>query len=251
MSKNKKETFDTEETLIKRTLMVSAYPALIKSVEKDGETLYNGFLPGFSTRVEDLEDEDECVEYLQDLLDDEVENLVCEGKSLPFVEEDDELIKKYPNHKIVYLDINVYATKEELDYYDSCAGDCESCAHKCGEEEYYDDCDCCDCEEDDDCDCEDDDCCGDDCEDEHCSCNNNNTNLDSCNHNKNHESCNCNHDKDHKDCECGNHNKEHKDCKCGEDKNKKICNCNSERKHDNCKCSNNKGKNNKKTKSEK
>ena len=77
-------------------------------------------------------------------------------------EEDDELMKKYPGYKIVYLDINVYATKEELNYFDSCGHDCSCCG--------------------DDCCCEDDDCeCG--CEDDECEC-----------HGHHNEECSCNHE---------------------------------------------------------
>ena len=169
----KKEKFGDiieNHELIKRTLMVAAYPALIREVEKEGAKCFEGFLPGFEfAQVSDIYDEDEIVEVLQDMLDDEVEELVVFGKSLPFVEEDDELIEKYPEHKIVYLDINVYATKEELDYYDGCTHDCSSCGHHCdcGDEDCCDD----DCDCEDDCDCDDDcDCgCHDHCEDD-CDC---------------------------------------------------------------------------------
>ncbi|MBQ3047855.1 MAG: hypothetical protein IJD48_02450 [Clostridia bacterium] len=176
----KKEKFgDIVENheLVKRTLMVAAYPALIKQVEKDGEKCFEGFLPGFEfAQVSEIYTEDEIVEVLQDMLDDEVEELVVFGKSLPYVEEDDELNAKYPEHKIVYLDINVYASKEELDFYDSCTHDCSTCSNHCYDDEgCYCNCDdACDCE--DDCDCED--CCDDDCDchahtdccEEHCDC---------------------------------------------------------------------------------
>ncbi len=164
----KKEKFgDIVENhdLVKTTLMAAAFPALIKSEEKEGQTSYTGFLPGFEfASVSDIETDDELVETLQDMLDDEVEELVVFGKSLPNVEEDDKLLEKNPGYKIVYLDINVYASKEEMEYYDSCTHDCHTCGGHCHDE----DCDC----EDDYCDCEDEDCnCEDeDCEDEHCSC---------------------------------------------------------------------------------
>ena len=169
--------------LVKRTLMVAAYPALIKSVVKEGDELFEGFLPGFEfAQIDDIATEDECVETLQDMLDDEVEELVVFGKSLPYVEEDDVLMKKYPDHKIVYLDINVYATKDELDYYDSCSHDCSCCDHDCGDYDEYDECDC-GCE---------DDCCDDDCDcrehhHEHCDCGSH--------HEHNHKNCTCKDDK--------------------------------------------------------
>jgi len=158
--------------LIKRTLMVAAFPGLIKETNENGKVNYHGFLPGFEFAETDTADENECVEQLQDMLDDEVEELVVFGKSLPDVAEDDELLKTYPGYKIVYLDINVYATAEELRYYDECKHDCSCCDHDCGcedEDMYEDYCedDCC-C--DDDCDCEDDCDCDDDCEDDHCTC---------------------------------------------------------------------------------
>jgi len=169
----KKEKFGDiieNHDLIKRTLMVAAFPALIKSHMKDDEEVFQGFLPGFDfATIDDVESEEEIVETLQDMLDDEVEELVVFGKSLPNVDEDDVLMKNNPGYKIVYLDINVYATKDELDYYDSCAHDCSCCSHHCGEEddEFSDGCedDCC-CDEE-ECDCEDDEC---DCHDEHCDC---------------------------------------------------------------------------------
>ena len=41
--------------LIKRTLMVAAFPALIKSAQKDGEQSFEGFLPGFEfAQIEDI-----------------------------------------------------------------------------------------------------------------------------------------------------------------------------------------------------
>lgn len=182
--------------LIKRTLMVAAFPALIKEIKKEGTTFYNGFLPGFEfASVEDIADEDEIVETLQDMLDDEVEELVVFGKSLPYVEEDEELMEKYPEHKIVYLDINVYATPEELEYYDACSHDCSCCSHDCGHEHYEeDDCDCghdhCDCGCEDDCDCD------DDCD---CGC-----------HEHGHHNCDCCEENEEDDC-C---NKGKKDKKC-------------------------------------
>ena len=247
----KKEKFGDiieNHELIKRTLMVAAYPALIKEVEKEGQKCFEGFLPGFEfAQVSDIYDEDEIVEVLQDMLDDEVEELVVFGKSLPFVEEDDELTEKYPEHKIVYLDINVYATKEELDYYDGCTHDCSSCGHHCdcGDDECCDDddCDCCDddCCDDDDCDCgchdhgdcdcgcHEEDGCDDDCD---CGCHEHECHCedDACDcHEEEHDE-NCDGKNHHKhNCNCKNENKngEHKKCTCGceEDKGKKKSGC--------------------------
>ena len=146
---SKKEKFgDIVENhdLVKRTLMVSAFPALIKQVKKGNDVFYKGFLPGFEfSEVDDLESEDELVETLQDMLDDEVEELVVFGKSLPNIPEDEELLKKNKGYKIVYLDINVYADKNDEDFYD-CAHDCSTCKGHCHDEDG--DCDC-----DDNCDC--------------------------------------------------------------------------------------------------
>lgn len=207
MAKNKEEKFgDIVENheLIKRTLMVAAYPALIKEIKKEGKTFYNGFLPGFEfAQVEDIVDENEIVETLQDMLDDEVEELVVFGKSLPYVEEDEQLIEKYPEHKIVYLDINVYATPEELEYYDSCTHDCSSCSHDCGGYDDYedDDCDCghehhhCDCGCEDDCDC-DDDCDCHEHEHNHCECNNKDEDKNCCGKGKKEGKCSKGHECD-------------------------------------------------------
>lgn len=175
---NKKENFGDiiqNHDLVKRTLMVSAFPALIKQVKKGSQIFYKGFLPGFEfCEVDDMENEDELVETLQDMLDDEVEELVVFGKSLPNLPEDEELLKNHKGYKIVYLDINVYASKDDEDFYD-CAHDCSTCNGHCNAE-YEDYCGC----EDDDCSCE------DDCEDEDCGCH--------------HNGCNCGHehDKHHK-----------------------------------------------------
>ena len=216
--------------LIKRTLMVAAFPGLVKETVKNGKKVYEGFLPGFEfAQVDDIADENEIVETLQDMLDDEVEELVVFGKSLPYVDEDDVLMEKYPEHKIVYLDINVYATAEELEYYDSCSHDCAHCAHseECLGDEEYDDCDCEDCC-DDDCDCEDDDCCGEDHHDhhhhDHCDCGCEDDEDDCCD-----DDCCCGHDNKHEECNCNNEH-DHHDCKCkGKDKNKEHkCNCEKE-----------------------
>lgn len=190
--------------LIKRTLMVAAFPALIKGVTKDGEESFEGFLPGFEfAQIAEIATEEELVETLQDMLDDEVEELVVFGKSLPFVDEDEVLMEKYPEYKIVYLDINVYATKEELDYYDSCTHDCSSCGHHCHDED-------CDCEDDyDDCDCCGDDECDDDCD---CGCHD---------HDDSDEECNCgccDHDDGDEECDCACHEHEHNEsCSCHND----------------------------------
>ncbi|MBQ9792508.1 MAG: hypothetical protein IJW32_02015 [Clostridia bacterium] len=233
--------------LIKRTLMVAAFPGLIKETVKNGKKSYEGFLPGFEfAQVDNIADENEIVETLQDMLDDEVEELVVFGKSLPYVDEDEVLMEKYPEHKIVYLDINVYATAEELEYYDACSHDCAHCAHseECLGDDEYDDCDCEDCC-DDDCDCEDDVCCcGHDhhehyhhhhdhcdcgCEDEEddCCCD------DDCDCEEDDECC-CGHDHKHEECGC---NHEHHDCKCkDEEKKDHKCNCENEGKpKGNCK----------------
>ena len=131
--------------LKKHTIMVAGFPAMITSYVAGGKTLYKGFLPGFEfAQVEEMEDEETCVEFLQDMLDDEVEELVVFGKSLPNVAEDDELTRQYPDYKIVYLDINVYATEDDENYYD-CTHDCSCCHGHC----HDDDCD------DEDCGCDD------------------------------------------------------------------------------------------------
>lgn len=206
-----------DDTLEKRTLMVSAFPALIRAVQKDGDTLYEGFLPGFEfAEIKDVEDEDECVEYLQDMLDDEVEELVVFGKPLPDVEEDDELMEKYPDYHIVYLDINVYATK--------CSHDCSSC-DGCEDYDYYDkdfdcyadDCGCGDpnCHCGDDCDCDENDNCGCHCGDDDCECD------DECDDDC-HDGCDCD-----DDCDCGCQDD---DCDCGDD----DCDCDDHSKKCNC-----------------
>lgn len=101
------------DNLEKRTIMVSAFPALVKEVQKEDSTFYEGFLPGFEfNKIEDFEDEEDLIEYLQELLDDEVEKLVEEENPLPNVLSDEELLKMYKGYKIVYLDINVYVQKE-------------------------------------------------------------------------------------------------------------------------------------------
>ena len=237
--KNEKQEFGDiihNDELVKRTLMVAAFPGLIKKEVKDGKTVFNGFLPGFEfAEIDNIADENEIVETLQDMLDDEVEELVVFGKSLPFVDEDEVLMEKYPEHKIVYLDINVYATPEELEYYDACNHDCANCHGDCiyDEEEMHHHCDCgC---EDDDCGCEDDDCdCG--CGHEH-------------HHHHEHDCC-CDDDCDCEDDECDCHEHEHEDgCCCGhEHENEEDCCCGHDHKHDKdheCKCKKDGGKENK------
>ncbi len=236
---NKQKFGDIVENhdLIKRTLMVAAYPALVKAVKKEEDTLYEGFLPGFDFAVlEDIASEDECVEYLQDMLDDEVEQLIVVGKSLPNIEEDDKLLKKYPGFKIVYLDVNVYATKEELKYYDDCIHDCTSCSGSCKEQGYFDACEDDECEchsyhfgyDIDNCDCDDAcDCCGDDacdcgchdhfncdCDDEACDCDD--------------TSCNC--DSDNHDCCCDNSG-DNKNHKCNHKNGNLVCDCHNDKSH--------------------
>ena len=188
--------------LVKRTLMVAAFPGLIKQTEKNGKKVFEGFLPGFEfAEVEDIAEENEIVEMLQDMLDDEVEELVVFGKSLPYVDEDEVLNEKYPEHKIVYLDINVYATPEELEYYDACSHDCANCHQDC----IYDDCD-------DDCDC------GCEHEHHHCDCGCEDEDDEDCSCEEGH--CNCHHDHhEHHNC-CGEHkHDEHHEC-CGKGKEK-------------------------------
>ena len=54
--------------LKKHTIMVAGFPALVISYVAGGQTLYKGFLPGFEfAQVEGLEDEEICVDYLQDM----------------------------------------------------------------------------------------------------------------------------------------------------------------------------------------
>ena len=80
-------------------------------------------MPGFEfSESNDFDNENDCVDELQDMLDDFVEELVIFEKQLPDIEEDEVLLKKYPGHKIVYLDINVYALPD-----DDCPNDCSSC----------------------------------------------------------------------------------------------------------------------------
>ena len=170
---NKKQKFGDiieNHDLVKRTLMVSAFPALIKQVKKGNETFYKGFLPGFDfCDVDDMENEDELVETLQDMLDDEVEELIVFGKSLPNLPEDEELLKDNKGYKIVYLDINVYANKNDEDFYD-CNHDCSCCGGYCNDGCEDEDCDC-DCD-DENCKCDAEDCCEDkNCNHKHCNCN--------------------------------------------------------------------------------
>ena len=161
-----------DHTLIKRTLMVAGFPALVREYIKNGTVCYAGFLPGFEfCEVEDIEDFGELMETLQDMLDDEVEELVVFEKQLPNLPEDEKLLELYPGHEVKYLDINVYAEPDE-----ECTHDCSTCGgcsfHTDGNEDYgfeddYED------EYEDDCDCE-------ECDHEHC-------------------------DHDHDDCDCGHH----------------------------------------------
>lgn len=210
--------------LIKRTLMVAAFPGLIKEVVKKGKKTYEGFLPGFEfAQVDNIADENECVETLQDMLDDEVEELVVFGKSLPYVDEDDVLMEKYPDHKIVYLDINVYATAEELEYYDSCNHDCAHCSTPCDQADWEE----CDCGCEDDCDCEDE--C--DCDDEDCDCHEHNHHHHH-DHHDHHCSCGCE-DEDDDECCCGDH--EGHECHCHEEGDHE-CHCHEENKEKTCKC---------------
>lgn len=150
--------FDNQ--LVKQTLMACAFPALIKQRYEDDFVCFEGFLPGFKDAVvNQVESEDECVEYLQDMLDDEVEQLIEDGKTLPDVKSDEDLMKEYPGYKIVYLDINVYADADC-----ECDNNCESCGNDCILGDY---------------DCNDDCHCGEDCHcNEHSRCN------DNCNCNK-------------------------------------------------------------------
>lgn len=199
--------------LIKRTLMVAAFPGLIKEVVKKGKKTYEGFLPGFEfAQVDNIADENECVETLQDMLDDEVEELVVFGKSLPYVDEDEVLMEKYPDHKIVYLDINVYATAEELEYYDSCNHDCAHCSTPCDQAEW----------EKCDCGCEDD--CDDDCD---CGCHEHEHH-----HHHHHCSCGCE-DEEDDECCCGEH--DHHECHCHEEGDHE-CHCHDEDKDHKCNC---------------
>ena len=142
--------------LIKRTLMVAAYPAMVKETIKEGKTVYSGFLPGFEfCEVEDIYEIGECMQQLQDMLDDEVEELIVFGKQLPDLGSDEELMKQYPGYDIRFLDINVYALPDE----EWCEGDCSCCGHHCDEDFEEDDCN------DDDCDCHHEHCdCDDDCD---------------------------------------------------------------------------------------
>lgn len=189
-------------TLIKRTLMVSAFPALVKETEKDGKPYYEGFLPGFEfSEVEGSHDIGECMYQLQELLDENVEELVVFGQQLPNLPEDEELEEKNPGYVVRYLDINVYAEPEDMPYICGCEGDCD------------DDCDCCghDCDCNDDCDCHEHHC---DCDDEECDCD---------------EDCDCG-CKEGKECTCEHDHKDHK-CKCNHehDENHK-CNCKNKKK---------------------
>lgn len=163
--KTKKQKFGDvieDHKLIKRTLMVAGFPAMVREYIKDGQVCYAGFLPGFEfTEVADIDDFGEIMDRLQDTLDDEVEELVVFGKSLPNLPDDEKLMEIYPGYEIKYLDINVYAEPDE-----ECTHDCSTCGgcsfHTDGNEDYdfgadidmgedYDDCD-------DDCDCDDDNC---------------------------------------------------------------------------------------------
>ena len=162
--------------LVKRTLMVAGFPAMVREYIKNGSVCYAGFLPGFEfCEVEDIEDFGELMETLQDMLDDEVEELVVFGEQLPNVPEDEKLMEIYPGHEIKYLDINVYAEKDEM-----CTHDCSTCGGCSyttdGNEDYdfgegfeYDD----------------------ECDDEECDCH--------------HHHCDCGHDHecDDEDCDCG------------------------------------------------
>ncbi len=174
-AKNKQKFGDVieEHNLVKRTLMVAGFPAMTREYIKNGNVCYAGFLPGFEfCEVEDIEDFGELMDTLQDMLDDEVEELIVFGKQLPNLPEDEGLMEMYPGHDIKYLDINVYAEKDE-----ECTHDCSTCGgcsfHTDGNEDYDfgagfgcedEDCDC----DDEDCDCHHHDCdCEDDCDCHH------------------------------------------------------------------------------------
>jgi len=234
--------------LIKRTLMVSAFPALVKESEKNGKTYYDGFLPGFEfSEVKGAVEIGECMEQLQDLLDDCVEELIVFEKQLPNLPEDEELLEQNPGYVVRYLDINVYAEPEEM----GCSCDCDDCSshHHCDcgcEDDCDDDCDCgCSCDDDYDCD-DDDECscgcgCGPDCdcgcqEGKECTCTDDNCNCGCHDHcDCGDEDCDCDDDcdcgcKDGKECTCEHDHKEHK-CHCHEDKEHKDCKCKNKKKN--------------------
>ncbi|MDR0849886.1 MAG: hypothetical protein LBN07_00160 [Christensenellaceae bacterium] len=115
--------------LVKRTLMVAAYPAMVKNETKDGEVKFVGFLPGFEfCSVEDIASIGECMQLLQDKLDDEVESLILKNEGLPFLPDDETLLKAYPGFEIKMLDINVWALPDDGN--DCCGG--EHYHHHCG-----------------------------------------------------------------------------------------------------------------------
>lgn len=215
---NKKQKFgDVVENheLVKRTLMVAAFPALIKKVERKGVESFEGFLPGFEfAEVKDIETEEELVEVLQDMLDDEVEELIVFGKSLPYVDEDEVLLEKYPDNKIVYLDINVYASKEDLE---GCSHDCSCCEHGCDcDDEDYEDCDCCEDDYEENCSCG--------CH-EHCDCDDDCDDTCDCGCHEHYEHCDCEHE--HHKCTCSDGCDENCSCGCHDGKNKcdETCDC--------------------------
>jgi len=134
--------------LVRRTLMVAAFPSMIKRELKDGREVHTGFLPGFESVVEDIEDIGEIMDELQERLDDEIEELIIAGSELPFLPDDDELLRAYPEYEVKLLDINVWAyPDDEAFYYDAghCGCGCEGDYHDdgCGCGDGYHDENCC------------------------------------------------------------------------------------------------------------
>ena len=131
--------------LVKRTLMVAAFPAMVKAETKDGKKSFLGFLPGFEfCSVDDAASIGECMQSLQDKLDDEIESLILRNEGLPPLPDDEGLLKAYPGFEIKMLDINVWALADD------------GCGCGCGCEGEHDECSCgCGC--------------GDDCDDD-CGC---------------------------------------------------------------------------------
>jgi len=113
-AKSSKDIF-IDSGLVKQTLMAEAFPSLIKRGILDGVEVFSGMLPGFENAMaEAMDDLDELTELLQEMLDTEVEELILTGKELPYLPDDEELIKKFPGHEVKLLDINVWAYPDDF-----------------------------------------------------------------------------------------------------------------------------------------
>ena len=96
------------------------FPIVVKQKKEFGEIVFEAFCPLFedAETFSFCDSKREAVDEVKEIVQDEVDDLVDAGEKLPRVPSKEELEKKYPNEKIVWVSVDETDSAGDDDLFD-------------------------------------------------------------------------------------------------------------------------------------